>query len=160
MKGMAKLEGDTLGQRIVSAYERARMNRSDLSRAIDVHYTTIIGWEKNHKTPKYENLKKIAKATGVTLGALEGIEDLPDAKPVTAGGDALEEFLAGPIGRTATPRERQWLQEMDNYDGRATVATYQVTLVGLRSTLAPSPQDEQGDRDKAKLDLIPGRRRG
>lgn len=54
------------GQRILSAYEGAGLNRNQFAKRIDAYYHQVLRWEAGH-LPKPATLVKIAEATGVSI---------------------------------------------------------------------------------------------
>lgn len=50
------------------------LNKADMARAINIPYTTYLGWEENPKSMKIENAEMIAEFFGTTL---DGIIFLP-----------------------------------------------------------------------------------
>lgn len=62
-----------IGDKIREARERAKMSQKDLAAKMQVkHYQQIGRWERNEISVSLDNLKKIAKALGVTLDELAG----------------------------------------------------------------------------------------
>lgn len=56
-----------------NARERMGLSREQAAKLIDVHPMSFYFWERNEKTPKLKNLKKIKKVFNVEPSELLGI---------------------------------------------------------------------------------------
>lgn len=142
----APLQGATLGQRIRAAYLRAGMNRSTFARALDVHYTSVFGWEKDENAPNTANLERIAEVTGRALEELLGRDSRVVREPGIAY-PALAEFIAL---RTAQgkPLAPGRLNEISGYrwkSGKPTVQSYAFLDAALDSVLPPEVARAQAE---------------
>lgn len=129
--------GSTLGQRIRAAYIGAGLNRSQFSRMMDVHYTTVISWEKDKTRPRADSLRMIAEITNTPVAALL------DGQPTRAASTpALAAFLKTPQGRSVSDDELRMLQSMRAYGGRFTELTYQTMLMAIRQSMEPEGNND------------------
>ena len=64
----------TLGDRLALARRNAQMDQATLAQAIGVSRPTISKWERNLGEPGVSQAIAIAEATGVSFGALCGVE--------------------------------------------------------------------------------------
>lgn len=148
----APLTGATVGDRIRNAYMRAGLNRSQLQRAMDVSYTTIIAWEKNTKDIRGSNLQRLSDVTGFSVDAILGRSQVeqPPAYP------ALEEFLRSKKGAPYTDDELARLRAYRSSTGVPTTTTFYQYLAAIRSE---DPFPEETARVNAEA-LESAKRRG
>lgn len=66
--------------------------------------------------------------------------------------EALEEFLATPLGKSASPAERAILESMDFQGARPTPANYHAVLVGLRGSGLPDDVLERATSESNAVD--------
>ena len=59
----------------------ARLNQEKLSELIGVSSKTIQRWESGERSPRLEEIEKLAEALGTTVGALMGETPEPEAAP-------------------------------------------------------------------------------
>lgn len=127
------LRGSTLGERLADAIRRyVDDNKSEFARRVGKDRRLVHSWLDDEKRPDADSLRLIAETLPVTLEELLGVAT-GQAPPFPAWVD----FLATPEGLAMTPGERRALQSIAWPPGRApTVASYQIALAAMRTTLA------------------------
>lgn len=63
----------TVGQRIRAARKRAGLTQKELGEKLGLSFQGVAQWENNLRNPKHETIQRIAKALGVSVDYLIGI---------------------------------------------------------------------------------------
>lgn len=126
------LQGTTITERVVDAIRQAGVtNKSELARQIGCSYRLLHAWMTGEKRPGRKHLPALADALGVTIEELLGVADGQD--PPFSAWTAFESTAEG---QGMSDGERRALQSLAWPPGRApTVASYQIALAALRSTV-------------------------
>lgn len=126
-----RIVGTTLGQRIKSGYLSAGLNRSRFAKLVDVHYTTVIGWESGRMKPNRDNLRLIADVLDVTTGELEGNESSNLSRHRRYA--AFRKFEKSQVADTLTEAQMRTLTSVVFYDMEPTLNTYVAIALGIQS---------------------------
>ena len=78
----------TTGQRIASRRKLANLSQEDISRELGVSRQAVSKWESDAGLPDIDNLIKLSKRFGVSVGWLLGTEQDPSFDPSTGLSDA------------------------------------------------------------------------
>ncbi len=128
------MESATLGERITSKREALKWTKTRLGREAGIHAVLIGRYEKDEAVPKTDNLKKLARALGVSVEYLvEGEEyplvDLPEAfvvawqKADTAGKGVLLYLMEEMI--------EKYKKFIRGFNGHAPTISYATAEVGF-----------------------------
>lgn len=97
----------SLGENLKAVLDEQKVTQKDLAKKLNIAPTTLNGYISNKREPDLETLKKIAKALGVTVDYLLGVE----------GGmidlSAKEETLIWQL-RRMTPSQKDVVVELIN----------------------------------------------
>ena len=97
----------SLGKNLKAVLDEQKVTQKDLAKKLNIAPTTLNGYISNKREPDLETLKKIAKALGVTVDYLLGVE----------GGmidlSAKEEALIWQL-RRMTPSQKDVVVELIN----------------------------------------------
>ena len=115
-----RLEGDTLGERLLSAIDRAGYNRHSLAKALDTSWHHVNLWCNGNVEPKAHRLKEMAEILDVNLNELLSVGATEDP-----GFPGWKAFLLTPDGASMTLEERRTLVVL-------------VKSLGLRGCCEPS----------------------
>lgn len=122
----------TPGKRIAKAIELARTNMSEVSRRMDVAYTTVWKWAHDKTAPTVPLLRRFGDIVGVSVSDLLDKEGHTVTEPQY---EAWGKFLETEEGRSLTDDERLTLASVHfELPLNPTVATYQGWLAILRGT--------------------------
>lgn len=122
----------TFGERLREARDEAGLTQHALAERIGVRHLTISRYERSiTKLPPAKRVVELAKALGVSFDWLMG-ESKPEA-PADPSKDppALTEFLATPLGQSATAEERQKLRTRVQF-ARPSAKGYMFALLAFR----------------------------
>lgn len=131
-----RVVGTTIGQRIRSGYISAGLNRSRFAKLVDVHYTTVIGWENGRMKPSRDNLRLIADVLEVTTGELEGNESSNLARHRRYA--SFRKFEKSQIAESLSEAQMRTLTSMVFYGMEPTMNTYVAMALGLQSAVDES----------------------
>ena len=73
----------TIGERIKKTRKDAHLTQKQLANKLNVSYVNIAQWENGRRNPKIETLQNLAKALNVSIGYLQGYEEIDAHQIVT-----------------------------------------------------------------------------
>lgn len=91
----------TTGERIKAARKAAGITQAELSKKLGISYVGVSQWENNLRNPKFETIKRIAKALDVDVYELLG----DDARELYVEGEASALFRG--LGKNYSFSERE-----------------------------------------------------
>jgi len=131
----------TTGERIKAAREKAGLTQAELGDRIGATSQTIAQWETNRRNPKYETLRRIASALGVSWLELAGL-DCQDSSGNTVDisnvptAELVNEFARRMSSRKSTAEPYQDMQAGDvPQDLIGTLRDFNTTLKQLTQVL-------------------------
>jgi transcriptional regulator with XRE-family HTH domain len=74
------MEKKAMGERLQQMREEIGMSQSQLARAAGVPLTSLRNWEQGHRMPLFDSVVRVAKALGVSLDRLAGVDEPPARK--------------------------------------------------------------------------------
>lgn len=104
------VDGDTLGKRLKSAREQARLTQQQVGARLSAHAVSVSNWERDVNVPAEDTLTKLAELYGVAPATLRyGTTDVHGARQTGEGtnGDRPADV---PLRRHAV---RVWLREFE-----------------------------------------------
>jgi transcriptional regulator with XRE-family HTH domain len=152
----SRLQGETTGDRIREARQRAGISRQQLADMVGVAYISAYQWERGKYAPSSDNLNKIASVCGVMPHELSGWDAVSAAHGAPA---SLERFLETAEGATVTEAEHSALVSMP-WDREPTTLSYHYALQAIRAQQSRSEAVASAEETEAMLTrgLARGRR--
>lgn len=147
------MPGQTIGERIAWARERAGLNKNRFARELGTSWQHVDHWEKGRTEPSLASMRRIAELLGVSVDFLLGVRDEPGAGEPRA----LERFLAELAPTDLSAHEQEWLRSAPVNASEASPEDYLRLLENLRgigaSTKEARPQ-KSGRRRKVDPDDV------
>lgn len=99
----------TTGQRIASRRKLANLSQEDISQELNVSRQAVSKWESDSGLPDIDNLIKLSKIFGVSVGWLLGTEADPSFDPSTGLSDAQLKMVEEVIVRSKPKSPKGWI---------------------------------------------------
>ena len=99
----------TTGQRIASRRKLANLSQEDISQELGVSRQAVSKWESDGGLPDIDNLIKLSRIFGVSVGWLLGTEADPSFDPSTGLSDAQLKMVEEIIVRNAPKSHKGWI---------------------------------------------------
>ncbi len=142
---MLAMLGQSIGERIAWARERAGFNKNRFARELGTSWQHVDHWEKGRTEPSLGSMRRIAELLEISVDFLLGVRDDP-APPQPSG---LARFLVELAPPDLTSDEEQWLRNAPVDERAATPEDYARLLAGLRR-ISSRPPAKSGKRRKVQ----------
>jgi transcriptional regulator with XRE-family HTH domain len=122
------MPGQSIGERIAWARERAGLNKNRFARELGTSWQHVDHWEKGRTEPSLSSMRRIAELLGVSIDFLLGVRDEPGSDEPRG----LAQFLEGLAPPDLTEHEAEWLRSAPVDAREATPEDYLRLLENLR----------------------------
>lgn len=148
------MPGQSIGERIAWARERAGLNKNRFARELGTSWQHVDHWEKGRTEPSLASMRRIAELLGVSIDFLLGVRDDPSSEEPKKGLAHFLERLAPP---DLTEHEEEWLRSAPVDARVATPEDYLRLLENLRGIgVTPRTPEAAPARSGRRRKVEPG----